>query len=99
MRTLFCTFALSCLSASALAQTTVRPTNAQLGKAIEQVSGRKLAASSLRVRGCHGPEEEPTEFECSWSQRTDGRWRRMTGWFFVDADGWHSKCPVGHSME
>jgi hypothetical protein len=99
MRKVVGLIALSCLAGSAQAQTTAHPTAKELRHAIEDVVGHVVEAKNLHVGVCHGPEEEPTEFECSWHQRIGGRWRRLSGWFFVDAKGWHSQCPVGHSME
>jgi hypothetical protein len=99
VRVAVCIIALSCLAGSAEAQTTAYPTDKQIGRAIEEVSGRAINVKDLRVEACHGSEEEPTEFECTWSQRVAGRWRRQNGWFYIDATGWHSQCPTGHSME
>jgi hypothetical protein len=99
MRPLAGIIALTFLAGPVLAETTARPRASELTRAIGEVAGRRIEINDLKLGICHGPEEQPTELECSWHQRIGGRWHRLKGWFFVDGDGWHSQCPVGHSME
>jgi hypothetical protein len=65
---------------------------------MEEVSGRRIGRENVRVGVCHGPDEEPTELVCSWHQRVGGHWRKLSGWFVIDADGWHTKCGAGETM-
>ncbi len=49
----------------------------------------KLSASEKRALRCVGSDEEPTEFRCTWEQRTLGAWvKRETG-LAIDGAGWH----------
>lgn len=48
----------------------------------------RLAASDVRSIRCLAPDEEPTEFQCTWQQRTKGRWVARKTWLMVDANGW-----------
>jgi hypothetical protein len=99
MRALVGIIALTGLAGPVLAETTARPPASELATAIGFVAGRRIEINDIKVGICHGPEEEPTEFECSWQQKIGGRWHRLKSWFFIDRDGWNSQCPVGHSME
>ena len=66
-----------------------KPSSAELAKAIQTSEGRIIAAKDIRVLRCKGPEEEPTEFECTWLQRSSGRWKLEKTWLAIDGDGWH----------
>jgi len=56
-----------------------------------QVPYRKNALLTKDIRSviCVGPDEEPTEFRCSWLQRTGRGWVRRRTWLAVDGKGWH----------
>ncbi len=48
-----------------------------------------VLARDIRVQRCIGPEEEPTEFECRWKQKTAKGWTRHRNWLAIDGKGWH----------
>lgn len=50
-------------------------------------TGRLVAADVRSIR-CLAPDEEPTEFQCTWQQRVKGRWVARKTWLIVDANGW-----------
>ena len=66
-----------------------KPSSAELAKAIRESEGRIIAAKDIRVLRCNGPKEEPTEFECTWLQRSNGHLKLQKTWFAIDRDGWH----------
>jgi hypothetical protein len=47
-----------------------------------------LSASDIRQVRCIGPDEEPTEFNCTWQQRTKSGWANRQTWMAVDGRGW-----------
>lgn len=47
-----------------------------------------LAATDVRSIRCRAPDEEPTEFQCTWQHRVKGRWVTRKTWLMVDAKGW-----------
>jgi hypothetical protein len=49
----------------------------------------KLSPSDLRAVRCIGPDEEPTEFECTWQQRSRHGWVARKTWVAIDGRGWH----------
>ncbi len=49
----------------------------------------KLPASDVRRVSCVGPDEEPTEFQCTWRQRTPRGWAKRQTWLAIDGRGWH----------
>jgi hypothetical protein len=53
------------------------------------VNRDEISAKSIRVIGCIGPDEEPTEFECRWQLRTSRGWKEYKNWLAVDGRGWH----------
>jgi hypothetical protein len=48
----------------------------------------KLSAADVRRVKCIGPDEEPTEFQCSWQQRTPGGWAKRETWLAIDGRTW-----------
>jgi hypothetical protein len=82
--------ALLLLPSSALAATTAKPSSHEFAKAIEAAAHRPVRDEDIRIGSCRGPDEEPTEFECSWKQRIGGRWKQRTTWFAIDGKGWHA---------
>jgi hypothetical protein len=65
-----------------------QPSHRDLARAISARGGR-VSATDIRGVRCHGFAEEPTEFRCSWRQRSaDRRWRRRTGSLAIDGDHW-----------
>lgn len=51
--------------------------------------GGKVSAADIQRVRCEGPDEEPTEVECTWRQRTDHGWVGHREWLFIDRNGWH----------
>jgi len=49
----------------------------------------KIFLSDIRTVRCIGPDEEPTEFECTWRQRSPHGWVGRKTWVAVDSRGWH----------
>lgn len=70
------------------AETKAYPTAAELARALNGRNGQVISAFDIRVGRCIGPDEEPTEFECTWRQRTRGKWERFKTWFAIDGDHW-----------
>jgi hypothetical protein len=48
-----------------------------------------MSPADIRAVHCIAPDEEPTEFECKWEQRTKGGWVKRTTWLAIDGNGWH----------
>ena len=64
----------------------------EFAKAIDQVDAfrkEKLSAADIRIVKCIRPDEEPTEFECTWLRRTNAGWIKHRTWLARDATGWH----------
>jgi hypothetical protein len=55
---------------------------------LDGVDAAALTASSVRVIRCVGPDEEPTEFECVWQTRSQGRWNTHKSWLAMEGKGW-----------
>jgi hypothetical protein len=49
----------------------------------------KISSSDIRAIRCIGPDEEPTEFECTWRQRSRHGWIGRKTWVAIDGRGWH----------
>jgi len=49
----------------------------------------KISPSDIRAVRCVGPDEEPTEFECTWRQRSRHGWVGRKTWVAIDGHGWH----------
>jgi hypothetical protein len=67
----------------------------QLAAAVNHADGAavpyrhgSLAAADVRSVRCVGPDEEPTEFQCNWLQRTQRGWIKRQTWLAVDGQGW-----------
>jgi len=67
----------------------------QLAKAVDQAGQEsvpyrsgKISPSDIRVVQCVGPDEEPTEFECTWRQRTSHGWVTRRTWLAIDGGAW-----------
>lgn len=71
----------------AVAVTDGGPTRAELAAALTE-RGRAVRASDVRIVRCVAPEEEPTEYRCSWRERDGRSWRRRDNWFAIDGSGW-----------
>jgi hypothetical protein len=48
-----------------------------------------VMSEDIRSVRCIGSDEEPTEFECAWRQRTKHGWAKRTNWLAIDKTGWH----------
>jgi hypothetical protein len=84
------------LPVTALAANRVNLSPRELAQAINQADaslvpyGRgKLSPADLRMIRCVRPDEEPTEFECTWRQRAGLRWASRKAWLAIDGRGWH----------
>jgi hypothetical protein len=49
----------------------------------------KVLASEIRGVRCIGPDEEPTEFQCTWQHRVKRGWVARKTWLSIDGGGWH----------
>ena len=56
---------------------------------LDRVDAATVSVSSVRVIRCVGPDEEPTEFECTWQTRGRTGWISHKSWLAVDGKGWH----------
>jgi len=56
---------------------------------LDRVDAAAVSVSSVRVIRCVGPDEEPTEFECTWQTRGRTGWISHKNWLAVDGKGWH----------
>lgn len=68
----------------------------ELAKAIDQAAPQSvpyrketISPADIQVVRCIGPDEDPTEFECTWRQHTNTRWIERRTWLTIDASGWH----------
>jgi hypothetical protein len=52
-------------------------------------SGRRISPEDVRVVSCSGPDEEPTESECTWLEHEGHRWIKRRTWLAIDGRGWH----------
>ena len=66
----------------------------ELAQAINRADARsvpytkaKISPADIRISKCIGPDEEPTEFECTWRQRSD-HWALRKTWLAIDSRGW-----------
>ena len=89
-------FMVLALPAMASAENRAKVSPAELARALNHTDGRvdpylkvKISPSEIRVIECVGPDEEPTEFECSWRQREGRGWVRRSNWLAIDGSGWH----------
>jgi hypothetical protein len=89
-------FAALALAASASAQNRATVSPAELASAVNRsdkllnpARHRPVLAKDIRVVRCIGPEEEPTEFECTWRHKTKAGWRARKNWLAIDGRGWH----------
>ena len=84
------------LPASAVANST-RMSPTELAEALNSAGTasvpylRSKGISPIEIRHvrCVGPDEEPTEFQCSWRQSTRNRWVTRKTWLAIDGRGWH----------
>lgn len=89
-------FALWFCASSALATNYAKVTPRQLAHAIAEnrlesapyLHG-KISPADIRIIRCAGPDEEPTEFRCTWQQRTGAGWVKRETWLAIDGEGWH----------
>jgi hypothetical protein len=86
-RLLFACLALIAAS-PALSRNALALSAAELAKAIGQHTHKTVNPIDIKPSMCQ-PMEEPTEFECSWRQRSGPRWRKYRTYFAVDGkNGW-----------
>jgi hypothetical protein len=81
---------------SALAANRTKLTPNELARAINAADARavpyrkaKISPSDIRIVRCIGPDEEPTEFECTWLQHAGHGWVGRKTWLAIDGEGWH----------
>jgi hypothetical protein len=74
---------------------TARVSTQQLSAAVNAASSEAvpyrhgtLSPTHVRRVRCVGPDEEPTEFRCTWQQRTHEGWRNRETWLALDGRGW-----------
>jgi hypothetical protein len=65
------------------------PTVAEFAKALAEFTGNPVAVSDVRRLSCKGFEEEPTEAQCYWQQKSGNKWKRFSTYVAVDERGWH----------
>jgi len=77
---------------SAMVRATVTPV--ELADAINRADGALvpyrgsvLLAKDIKSVRCVGPDEEPTEFRCSWFQRSRRGWVKRRPWLAADGKG------------
>jgi hypothetical protein len=85
-----------CTSSAVLAANHAKVTPRELARAIAQADHQSvpylqgtISPSDIRVIRCVAPDEEPTEFECAWQQRTRAGWVKRQTWLAIDGTGWH----------
>jgi hypothetical protein len=88
--------ALLSLPSAALAEHRADVSPEEFAKAINQADPqavpyrkKEIAPEDIQVVQCAAPDEDPTEFVCTWRQRVDTRWIRRRTWLVIDANGWH----------
>jgi hypothetical protein len=71
----------------------LRVSSEDLAKAINRADAAavpyrtgRLSPRDVRRLRCAGPEEEPTEFDCRWEQRTGRGWLKRSTWVAIDGD-------------
>lgn len=74
---------------------TARVSAEQLAGAVNRADSRsvpyrhgKLSPSDVRGVRCIGPDEEPTEFQCNWQQRTGHGWANRETGLAIDGGTW-----------
>jgi hypothetical protein len=96
MRFAFPALALLLTSTGAFANNHARISASEMVAAIKRaapvqldgVGAATVSVSSVRVIRCVGPDEEPTEFECTWQTRGKNGWINHKSWLAVDGTGW-----------
>lgn len=48
----------------------------------------KVAPADIRSVRCIRPDEEPTEFQCAWRQRTKHGWAKRKTWLAIYGTAW-----------
>lgn len=49
---------------------------------------KTMSPGNIRAVRCIAPDEEPTEFQCTWQQGIKGGWLKRTTWLAIDGNGW-----------
>jgi len=49
----------------------------------------KISPYDIRAIRCVGPNEEATEIQCTWWQRSRHGWVKRKTWLAIDSHGWH----------
>ncbi len=85
----------TCLAQPALSEVLARVSNQVFVAAINRADqslvpyrDRKVSPRNVELRRCSAPDEEPTEFRCSWRLRTSRGWVAHRTWLVMDGDGW-----------
>ena len=55
---------------------------------LDGIDATRISLSSVRVIGCTGRDEEPTEVECVWQTRGKHGWTNHKSWLATDGGGW-----------
>ncbi|MBB3356330.1 MULTISPECIES: hypothetical protein [unclassified Novosphingobium] len=81
-------FVLALASSTALEAKSPVPSAAELAAAIAMHTKKLVLPADVRPLGCEGFTEEPTEFECRWTQKIHGKWFRYSTYFAIDGADW-----------
>ncbi|WP_157081307.1 hypothetical protein [Novosphingobium naphthalenivorans] len=65
------------------------PSPAEFANAVAEFTGKSVSVTDIRRLSCKGVDEEPTEAECKWQQRSDKKWKSFSTYVAVDRTGWH----------
>ena len=77
------------LAASVANAAPTSPSPIEFVKALAEFTGKPVAIGDIRRISCRGIEQEPTEAECTWQQKSGKKWMRFSAYIAVDGDGWH----------
>ncbi|GGN43351.1 hypothetical protein GCM10011349_07340 [Novosphingobium indicum] len=65
------------------------PSPAEFANAVAEFTGKSVSVTDIRRLSCKGFDEEPTEAECKWQQRSEKKWKSFSTYVAVDRTGWH----------
>jgi hypothetical protein len=77
------------LAASAASTASAGPSPTEFAKALTEFTGKPVKVEDIRRLSCEGFDEEPTEAECKWQQRSGKKWARFSTYVAIDGSGWH----------
>lgn len=65
------------------------PSSAEFADAVAEFTGKLVSVADIRRLSCKSFDEEATEAECKWQQRSDKKWKSFSTYVAVDRKGWH----------